>query len=73
MRDEKYVVLRRDKLPIGSFAILGEGDKTNIIMSDAIVRDAVVIRRQDKFASPCLAIYAACIASSPRELPDFGT
>jgi hypothetical protein len=25
------------------------------------VRDAVVIRRQDLFASPCLATYAACI------------
>ena len=30
-------------------------------MSDAIVADAVVIRRQDLFASPCLATYASMI------------
>jgi streptomycin 6-kinase len=34
------------------------------------IKDAVVIRRQDKFASPALATYAACIAMVAMEHPD---
>jgi hypothetical protein len=38
----------------------------------AEIKDAVVIRRQDKFASPCLATYAAMIGLVASELPDTG-
>lgn len=34
------------------------------------LKDAVVIRRQDKFASPVLATYANCIAIVAAEHPD---
>ena len=34
------------------------------------LKDAVVIRRQDRFASPALATYASCIAMVAMEHPD---
>ena len=68
--NSKYVVLRRDKLPEGALAILGERDHTYIVVSDAVVLDAVVIRRQDLFASPCLATYASMIAMVANNITD---
>ena len=37
---------------------------------DAEIIDAVVIRRQDKFASPCLATYASMISLVALNHPD---
>jgi hypothetical protein len=39
-------------------------------LADIRLRDAVVIRRQDKFASPALLTYAACIAITASEVQD---
>jgi hypothetical protein len=53
--DDKYIVFKRD-LAIGvtdGYTTFKDGDE---------IRDAVVIRRQDYFASPALAGYAASIA-----------
>jgi hypothetical protein len=51
--NEKYIVLRKDRLPDdGALAVLVGEDSINIVMLDAVVQDAVVIRRQDYFASP---------------------
>ena len=68
--NQKYIVLRRDKLPEGDLAILRSGSGINIVVSDAIVEDAVVIRRQDLFASPCLATYASMIALVANNVSD---
>lgn len=52
--DDKYIVFKRteliEALRGGAFGPLPE------------IHDAVVIRRQDLFAAPALATYAACIA-----------
>ena len=68
--NEKYIVLRKDRLPEGYLAVLGSNDSTHIVVSDAVVPDAVVIRRQDLFASPCLATYANMIALVARRVED---
>jgi len=70
--NEKYIVLRKDKLPEGYLAVLSgnDSDTINIVVSDAIVQDAVVIRRQDLFAAPCLATYANMIALVARRVED---
>jgi len=60
--NKKYIVLRRDRLPEGALAVLTPDDHTHIVVSDAVVADGVVIRRQDYFAAPCLATYAHMIA-----------
>lgn len=68
-QNDKYVVLRRDKLPPGALAVLDRRtDGTFIVVADAIVDDAVVIRRQDLFASPCLATYASMIHMVARNI-----
>lgn len=67
--DDKYVTFKRDefyKLVSGS-AKLTEGTHDHRVSSmlagadDIAIADAVVIRRQDYFASPALATYAAMI------------
>jgi hypothetical protein len=61
--NDKYVVLRKDKLPDnGYLTVTGEDNIEHVVMLDAVVQDAVVIRRQDLFASPALATYAQMIA-----------
>ena len=67
--DDKYITFKRDefyKLMSGS-AKLTEGTHANRLSGmlagadDIAIADAVVIRRQDYFASPALATYAAMI------------
>lgn len=53
VQDDKYIVFRRSVL-------VDTIDPEYFSQMEAIaVPDAVVIRRQDKFASPCLLTYAA--------------
>jgi len=68
--NKKYIILRRDKLPEGALAVLTPDDHTHIVVSDAVVADGVVIRRQDLFASPCLATYASMIAMVANNITD---
>lgn len=49
-------------------AVLSE-DMQRLVERERI-KDAVVIRRQDKFASPCLLTYAAMIGMVGHEHPD---
>lgn len=54
--DSKYIVFKRAELYDGiNVEIRNEVDKLAI-------QDAVVIRRQDRFASPCLLTYSTMIA-----------
>ena len=68
--DEKYVTFNRQAL----LEFLGTIPAYQEMIIDAVHRltlgDAVVIRRQDKFASPCLATYAAMIGLVAMEHPD---
>lgn len=62
VKDDKYIVFKRDEF----LEHLGN-DPT---FKDLIVRDAVVIRRQDFFASAALATYANSIALVGQTTPD---
>lgn len=53
--DDKYAVFKRDNA-------ISVTDGFVTFRVDDELPDAVVIRRQDVFASPALATYAACIA-----------
>ena len=73
--DDKYIVFKRDEflewLSHLTTLDLSVMDPTRV-MGDATIlslHDAVVIRRQDKFASPCLATYAAMIGLVASEHP----
>lgn len=59
--NQKYVVLRRDRLAVGD--LYG-------VPLDAFVDDGVVIRRQDLFASPALGVYAQTIGMVAKSHPD---
>jgi hypothetical protein len=54
IRDDKYIVFHRDEF----LEHLGNASG----FQHLVVKDAVVIRRQDKIASPALATYASMIA-----------
>jgi len=61
--DDKYVVFKMtDQI------LVTDGYIT--FLTSAALPDAVVIRRQDKFASPALATYAAMIGLVASEHPD---
>lgn len=60
-RDDKYVTFKRGDLA-DSLGRLNADELLRLGLGRIEVRDAVVIRRQDLFASPALATYAACIA-----------
>lgn len=62
MADDKYIVFKREDFET---FVWGNSNYT-----PWEVEDAVVIRRQDKFASPCLATYAAMIGLVAMEIPD---
>jgi hypothetical protein len=62
--DDKYIVFKSE-----DFFNQTTGLPVALWTSIAIP-DAVVIRRQDKFASPALATYAACIAITAAEIED---
>jgi len=57
--DDKYIVFRKPEA-----LLVSDGFITFKV--DSVVPDAVVIRRQDLFASPALASYAASIAIAIR-------
>jgi hypothetical protein len=60
--DDKYVTFKRDDFfALLDLAEVGD-EKLYKDLSQIALDDAVVIRRQDKFASPCLLTYAAMIA-----------
>jgi len=61
--DDKYITFKRSEF--SEWLATGVG-----IVESPELRDAVVIRRQDLFASPCLATYANMIALVARHLPD---
>jgi hypothetical protein len=65
--NEKYVVYKRE-----DSILVTEGYTT--FMDTAELSDAVVIRRQDLFASPCLATYASMISlvAKNHSNPDVG-
>ena len=58
-RDDKYVTFNRAQL---QDAYKRRGITLPGFLKMLEIKDAVVIRRQDKFASPCLATYAQMIA-----------
>jgi hypothetical protein len=65
--DEKYIVFKRDEFFqwMGELSVSPRLMKAPLLREDALdhaLPDAVVIRRQDLFASPALATYASCIS-----------
>ena len=71
--DEKYIVFNRQ-----AFLEYATPKAVNMATAEMVyqgweglaLKDAVVIRRQDKFASPCLATYAAMIGLVASEHTD---
>lgn len=63
MSDDKYITFRRDRSvsTTDGWVTFHQGDE---------LLDAVVIRRQDFFASPALATYAAMIACAVKLTTD---
>lgn len=61
VRDEKYVVFKREEW---------ENYEHEAAPLPVPIEDAVVIRRQDRFAGPALHAYAACIAMVAAEKPE---
>lgn len=66
--DEKYITFKRQDFLewLGEISPDGYLDDVNALALD----DAVVIRRQDKFASPCLITYASMIAMVGEHHPE---
>jgi hypothetical protein len=68
--DDKYVTFNKQAL----LEFLGTVPAHQEMIFDGVQRltlkDAVVIRRQDKFASPCLLTYAAMISMVGDNHPD---
>jgi hypothetical protein len=66
--DEKYIVFKRAEFMEWMGFLSTQGPNTYavpVLHADAVslsLPDAVVIRRQDLFASPALATYASCIS-----------
>jgi hypothetical protein len=60
----KYIVFNREQFE--KFSELANVDLHEIYE----IKDAVVIRRQDYFASPCLLTYASMIAMVAQQHPD---
>jgi hypothetical protein len=68
MSDTKYITFKRDELmaalhDLGATTMIGRCEDIELI-------DAVVIRRRDLFASPCLATYANMIALVANNITD---
>jgi hypothetical protein len=64
--NEKYIVFKRREF----MQTVGDIDGLTERYEGLEVPDAVVIRRQDKFASPCLATYASMIALVAQNISD---
>ena len=68
----KYVTFKREDL-IKILKNHGAFTESLMLMDDLKdneIDDAVIIRRQDKFASPCLLTYAAMISMVAKEHPN---
>jgi len=63
MNHNKYVTFKRDDV-----IMVTDGFAT--FKTESELPDVVVIRRQDKFASPCLLTYAAMISMVADNHPD---
>ena len=61
VENEKYITFKRDEFLVW-WQQEDIGGKTHHVEAPDRVMDAVVIRRQDLFASPCLATYANMIS-----------
>lgn len=61
---EKYITFKRSEFlkVLESNAMRTAGALVGDELKDLEINDAVVIRRQDKFSSPCLLTYAVMIA-----------
>ena len=76
VEDHKYVVFRRDEFyrMVGSWFGTKAANVDIAAIADQCdrgrLKDAVVIRRQDYFASPALATYASMIAIALHLIPD---
>lgn len=74
--DDKYVTFKRQDLMewLGEMSTLDWRDRPPSLFVDDInamaLADAVVIRRQDRFASPCLLTYAQMVAMVGEHHPD---
>lgn len=72
MADNKYVVFNREEY-LKTIEDNGFRRGTSLVdreLKDIEIKDAVVIRRQDYFASPCLLTYATMIAMVAENYPD---
>lgn len=72
MADNKYVVFNRKEY-YDTIEANGFRRGTSLVdreLKDIELKDAVVIRRQDYFASPCLLTYATMIAMVAEHHPD---
>ena len=68
--DDKYLVFKRNEL-LELLASLPAHQEMAFTGAERLsLKDAVVIRRQDKFASPCLLTYAAMIGMVGNEHPE---
>ena len=65
--NDKYIVFKREDF----YEMLSDLQPQSFFEKFAL-KDAVVIRRQDKFAAPCLDVYAQCIALVAGSLPEIG-
>jgi hypothetical protein len=70
MSDEKYVTFKRDEFLKVLGALPGYQEHAHNAFQEAELPDAVVIRRQDLFAAPCLATYANMIALVAKRVED---
>lgn len=64
--DDKYITLRRKEM----FEVLADHPMLARDLLLHQIKDAVVIRRQDYFASPALASYASSIAIAAKLVDD---
>ena len=69
LTDEKYIVFKRDEWEA---IVTDKGTATRNEFLRAVVPDAVVIRRQDKFAPPALDAYANAITMVVEALRPLG-
>jgi hypothetical protein len=72
--DDKYITFKLDDFMTWvSHGVADDEEKFKLAFNDAVLLsldDAVVIRRQDYFASPALATYAAMIAITIKLIDD---
>lgn len=60
--NEKYIVFKREEFLEVLRSLPAYQEMANYGFQERVIPDAVVIRRQDLFASPCLATYASMIS-----------